>query len=715
MGILAAAVGISGLPEVIYAAGQNGKTANVYGKVAEAPDVVDLTRMGSKDWIHFNSNVADSWERKELENSLISQAGLLGEPESLARDTKSNFVYQDGTNEKNPPEDNHIGLILYGMGNGVSFELPGSEKEQLLRLYVGSWASEVTVTVSVNGTAAYEETFGKTETTQGGKSFEHEIHYKTESAEDTVSVEVKTTRLYDQSWGNMNIQAVALAEAGDKTEASASVSTLEGQPEILLSQEGNVDWMYFNSVDLANYEYKNLPEPYMEKVKAINGTNGLTADKFAFFRYEDGALNAENSDSFQNEKKGIIFNGVGNGMSFDVAGCTHERILRVYTGTYQAKVGIEVYVNDADAPLESVEYVCQETQGKMTEIRFQTEYPEDVLHIKIVTKETMDSTYGSVSVHAVTLYDENPPEIQIPDYTQEVLGDEGGMVQVDHAKGKINSLKFKEAGGDWLTVPFATAGAYAGPSWKVNGTMLKVKRSEDDAHIYTAVKDGITYGIRYVISDDGILTVTVSMRNDTGESFEPEQASIVLGLDTYMQDTYDSYKGLFFPTLLRCEKTHLWGYMESPGKKVVSLAVDSPVSSYHLEYQSGQHRIYTAVLDLMQKDETLPERHPRNNSILNAGESRNWNIKMKVSEKVDSVKADVEQMLKAPVIDADRYTLGAGEKSKITVYSAEEPGTIQVTAPKGNNSELALEKVKDGVYAAEFLPASRQGVYKLVV
>ncbi|MDE6906786.1 MAG: Ig-like domain-containing protein [Lachnospiraceae bacterium] len=65
--------------------------------------------------------------------------------------------------KKNPPEDNHIGLILYGMGNGVSFELPGSEKEQLLRLYVGSWASEVTVTVSVNGTAAYEETFGKKE------------------------------------------------------------------------------------------------------------------------------------------------------------------------------------------------------------------------------------------------------------------------------------------------------------------------------------------------------------------------------------------------------------------------------------------------------------------------------------------------------------------------------------------------------------------------
>ena len=199
--------------------------------------------------MHFNSRQTDAWERKNIKTPLIQEAVLLGEPENLATDTKSNFVYSDGTNQENSAANNHIGLILYGQGNGLRFEVPGSPEEQILRLYIGSWASEVEVTLSVNEEIVYTETYGKSETTSGAENFEHEIHYKTPSAQDKVSVQVKMTKLYDQSWGNINLQAIALAKSGENPESGITVSVLENKPEISLSEEGNVDWMYFNGTN----------------------------------------------------------------------------------------------------------------------------------------------------------------------------------------------------------------------------------------------------------------------------------------------------------------------------------------------------------------------------------------------------------------------------------------------------------------------------------
>lgn len=297
---------VCGVPTKVYAVESKEQVqAKVQGNVGEAPDEVNLTRSGEKDWVHFNNKNVELLERKNREKFLLDNIQLLGIPDNLARDAKTNFVYDDGTDQVTSPENNHIGLILNGLNNGVRFQVPGSTVQQKLKLYLGSWASEATVTVSVNSETVYEETYGKKETSSGAQCFEHEILYETTSEQDIVWVEIKTTAIYDQRWGNINIQAVTLADAGSETTVNAEVLPLENQPEIKLSEEGNVDWLYFNDVEITNYEYKNLEASYLRNVKSISSTGGLTGDKFAFFQYVDGSKKENNSSSFKTEKKGL--------------------------------------------------------------------------------------------------------------------------------------------------------------------------------------------------------------------------------------------------------------------------------------------------------------------------------------------------------------------------------------------------------------------------
>ena len=60
-----------------------------------------------------------------------------------------------------------------------------------------------------------------------------------------------------------------------------------------------------------------------------------------------------------------------------------------------------------------------------------------------------------------------------------------------------------------------------------------------------------------------------------------------VGVDTYMEK-YPFWHEKFFPTLLRCEKTHLWGYYMNTEENALAIATSAPVASYDIVYNYSE-------------------------------------------------------------------------------------------------------------------------------
>ena len=132
----------------------------------------------------------------------------------------------------------------------------------------------------------------------------------------------------------------------------------------------------------------------------------------------------------------------------------------------------------------------------------------------------------------------------------------------------------------------------------------------------------------------GCRIMDICLTNTAGVPFQPVKAGIKLGVDTWM-DRYPEWLDKFFPTLLFCEKTHFYGYFQSPSGKMLGIASPDPVASWSFDYNLGYpepepywfwgHRIEAVNIDLMNAL-PLPERHPQDLWTLAPGESRHWRL-----------------------------------------------------------------------------------------
>lgn len=204
------------------------------------------------------------------------------------------------------------------------------------------------------------------------------------------------------------------------------------------------------------------------------------------------------------------------------------------------------------------------------------------------------------------------------------------------------------------------------------------------------------------------LTYSVVAENNGNADFSPEALGLKLGINTYMPE-YPKWNGAFFPTLMRCEKTHFWGYFMSPEQKTVIVRSKQPVAAWELDYNmfgdemtaDFGHRIYTADL-LLICNGTVPARHPQNLQCLRPNERKEWEIEfILIENSTDIIKAFSEKT-DIPLICADKFTVEKGEKARLNIYSKEKY-TVTSESPSG--------KVTDG---NEFV-CREYGVYTVKV
>jgi hypothetical protein len=280
--------------------------------------------------------------------------------------------------------------------------------------------------------------------------------------------------------------------------------------------------------------------------------------------------------------------------------------------------------------------------------------------------------------------------------------EQGWEAIVDKSDGTMKSLTFK----DGTILNFRTDSLFCGPRW-INADISKVDAKN---LVFLSEKGAICYSLKY-ISHHGDFAVVVSMTNKGKDVYSPKYERLNMGINTEMKK-FPDWNEVFFPTLLRCEKTHFWGYLMTPKGKIVTVGSAEPIASYVLQYQSGEHRIYSFSLDMLHQ-QPLPSRHPIQTE-LKPGECKSWTIVFKQADKLSDVKPTLMTSVNIPMIDAERYSLQENESTTVTIYS-KEVIKVRLIAPSGKVDPLNIRTDGANKYLVNLSLSDGAGQYSLQV
>lgn len=294
---------------------------------------------------------------------------------------------------------------------------------------------------------------------------------------------------------------------------------------------------------------------------------------------------------------------------------------------------------------------------------------------------------------------------------QEVIKPAGGAWRWEIAPdGTAERLIFSSPDGGVAgnpgadTIPFFTSGKFRGPSFYLVDPGNGVDSTAGWRYVapgeYVSVPvEGVVCTLKY-LSDTENPTLRVTLRNEGRVPVEPEKAGLRLGMDTYM-DRWPEWFGKYFPTLLRCEKGHFWGYFQAPGKNrpLLGIASPQPVASWSADFSLGYrdpaphwfwgHRIESVNLDLLNAL-PLPERHPQNLWRLGPGEAKTWDIVLFAVPEPDGLELAACDRAGAPVLRFERTAYRPDEKARVELFSPSTSERPKVTVRDGEGKEIAV-------------------------
>lgn len=287
---------------------------------------------------------------------------------------------------------------------------------------------------------------------------------------------------------------------------------------------------------------------------------------------------------------------------------------------------------------------------------------------------------------------------------------------INNPGSTIHTLKFLDSQTE---IPFFEEGQ-VGPVfyYKTGDKIIDLPLSEQSATLRRGIYDDLSYSVEYKVENDRLMWL-LKIKNGQNVPIQPTTIGIKTGLNPYM-DHYPDWEDKFFPTLLRCEKTHFWGYLMSPLGKILVIASPDPVASWSHEYskvgsplyQDEGHRITSINIDLINAL-PLPERHPQNLWQLLPGEEKVFRLYFEEVESLRDVNKVVSEITKTPVIEMERTSIEKGGEFGFSIISHSD-FKVQIIKPNG---KIQQAEDRNSTQQNEFLfsDTSQEGLYQIHV
>ncbi|MES2309781.1 MAG: hypothetical protein V4507_13070 [Verrucomicrobiota bacterium] len=215
--------------------------------------------------------------------------------------------------------------------------------------------------------------------------------------------------------------------------------------------------------------------------------------------------------------------------------------------------------------------------------------------------------------------------------------------------------------------------------------------------------------------------LTVRARNKGTLPWHPDRLALRIGLDCRMQP-YPEWTDKHYPTFLRCEKTHFWGYASTPHGKGLLLASPDAIASWSLDYAMrrwddgtvwGAQIVNTFDLDLLRKG-ALPERHPQHLSQLAPGEEKRWQIFGRNLPIMENLEIQAAALCKAPVIQLPETTVDLGQKTAVFIHSSQKLVEVLHQSPSGEEKRLTPEFFETNLWRVE-VEGTEAGLHRILV
>ncbi len=275
--------------------------------------------------------------------------------------------------------------------------------------------------------------------------------------------------------------------------------------------------------------------------------------------------------------------------------------------------------------------------------------------------------------------------------------------------GRITRCTF-----DRMNIPFRTD-EYAGflPYLILNGKRVDIPMERESENRFAGSYGNVAFWMEYECKDELTLHFVAENRNIV--AFKPKTLGLCSGIDCYMEK-YPDWNHTFFPTLLRCEKSHFWGYNEMPDQTILAFASEEPVASWSncyneleggeddCQYLNGGHRIYTWNVHLL-NCEPKPERHPLVDG-LKPWEKKEWTFHFRLVDCLEKVPEQIVSMSKAPMLQFPVYTLEQGQEFEGQVWNAEK---LWLQTP--DEREKELEASENGSFIVK--DTEKTGYYRV--
>lgn len=181
--------------------------------------------------------------------------------------------------------------------------------------------------------------------------------------------------------------------------------------------------------------------------------------------------------------------------------------------------------------------------------------------------------------------------------------------------------------------------------------------------------NGIVFRAWYEAESEAV-RLNVRIENTTDRDFAGCMG-FHMGVDTCME-SYPQWHEPFFPTLLRCEKTHLWGYYMNTAGNALAVATAAPVASYGIRYNrldDGDygHRITGTDIYFIHSG-TQPKRHPDGLKSLPAGGVYENTLYLIPVERQEQIVPQLSRIAQIPMIQAEKYTWEMDEALEYCVF-----------------------------------------------
>ncbi len=262
-------------------------SAKLTGRIRNAENI-DLTAVGTKDWIFYGKDDFEDFYSKAGENGYFGSVSYLGELRAMPDYYTGNAVSLTFTDGKAPDQSKTFdgvvpALSIIGTGK-VTQKLNVKAGEARYMLWAGAWiGSDVTVKIYDNEETKY------TGTISAGKMAMLDITVSS-SADAVLNVEFTST---DQIWflggavGEVESKEIVGGVFGGQVKASFLESD-RASAETDITAEGTKDWAYFGLYDaVEGYLGKNTELSY---IGDLNVNGNIAAYPFGDFYVNNAAF-----------------------------------------------------------------------------------------------------------------------------------------------------------------------------------------------------------------------------------------------------------------------------------------------------------------------------------------------------------------------------------------------------------------------------------------